>query len=62
VSKSGDGFVRAIGVEPAAPVNSRGGEKELKSASRRRAALRILGGGALSVACLGLLLARLGRL
>jgi hypothetical protein len=37
-------------------------EKELQSALRNRAALHIFGGGALSVACLAILLFRLGWL
>ena len=37
-------------------------EKEIESALRRRAALHIFGGAALSVVCLGILLARLGWL
>jgi len=36
------------------------GEKEIEGTLRNRATLRIFGGGALSVACLALLLARLG--
>src|SRR5208337_2879300 len=38
------------------------GEKEIQSALRNRAALHIFGGGALSVACLAILLFRLGWL
>jgi hypothetical protein len=37
-------------------------EKELESALRKRAAFRIFGGAALTVACLGILLAKLGWL
>jgi hypothetical protein len=38
------------------------GEKEIQSTLRNRAALHIFGGAALSVACLGILLAKLGWL
>jgi hypothetical protein len=38
------------------------GEKEIKSTLRRRAALHVFGGAALAIACLAVLLARLGRL
>jgi hypothetical protein len=37
-------------------------EKEIESALRNRAVLHIFGGGALSVACLAILLFRLGWL
>jgi hypothetical protein len=38
------------------------GEKQIKSRLRNRAALHIFGGAALSVACLAILLLRLGWL
>jgi hypothetical protein len=38
------------------------GEKEVKSMLRKRAALHVFGGAALSVACLAILLFRLGWL